>query len=314
MSKINAKFPCSQKDFYSAASTAWRNFLLFLVNFSSLKALYKTATATAALAALDEANAMADVKQRNEASERAREEMIPLAEACIDLFVRLKRYIDTAYTENLRHIMYESAGQQYYEQAQNEDWDSIKMMSVTMKKFIEEHDVELEANENMPKDDFLAEVIQSGIDFNNKFEDYKVYSETGVATGDKLKALNACYDTMNDMLKDGKAIFRKDETKQALFVFANILAAINPTKAAIGVLVQDADTDEGIKTAVVSVKYPNEPVIMLTVNSDGYLSEELKGGTPIVTVMAPDYIPESQTLDIPTGKTVKLDVKLKKAA
>lgn len=313
MPKIAPKYPCSQMDFISAAKTAWQNFLLYVIVFSNFKALYKDSTAANAIKALDDSKKMPDVKQRNEKSETARKGLLGLNESCTDLFQRLKLYIDTAYSEDVRQIKYEAAGQQYYDGAMNNDWESTMMLMNAVTEFIEGHEVDLMANDNMPAT-FKNGAVDAETGFNELYENYKVFAETGVATAAKIKALNACYQTLNNMLNDGKRLFKKEEEIQQLFVFSSILAKINSAKAGIAGLVTDELTDVAIVNATMTVKYENEPAFTLQINADGSFNEELKGGKATVIVMAPNYEVATKVLEIPTGTTVRMDVKLKKAA
>lgn len=312
--KNKAKYPCSQQDFYSAARTIWSFFMMFLPDFTAHKARYKAATATDALAALDTAERMPDEKRRNDPSESARQELVEMMPTCTGLFITLKTYIDGAYAANMRIIKYEAAGQEYFTEATRQNWTSVSALYMSMMLFIADNTATLTANENMPAG-FEATVTTAAGRFNAKYSEYKLKAETGVATAAKVNANNACYESLKAMIKDGKAIYRENAEMLELFNFSRVVEAINPSKAGIRGMVTDVTTDEAVTTATVSVKYVNEPVIVLEVREDGTFSREVKGGKVTMTIQAENYEPlVLDNVEILKGTILRRDIKLQRAA
>src|SRR5436305_4958385 len=92
-----AKYNCTQQELYSIGNTAWDNCSAFLASFTAYKAKYTVAFITAKKAAIITALALPDDQVRGSAAEVARVQLIPLNDACLLDFEKLKGYIEDGF-------------------------------------------------------------------------------------------------------------------------------------------------------------------------------------------------------------------------
>ncbi len=300
---ITREYPCAQKDLYSIIETAWANYSLKLANFTAHKALYTAAYKTAALAAEAAAKAMPDDVTRNAAAETLRIGLVKMGDICLLNFRTLKSYIETAFTDrDVWTIQFKAAGQQYFKDAGNEDWESMELLNQAMKNYMAAPaNATLlsgtPANSNMPAT-FAAAVATAATNFSAQYLAFKSAEETSAATAAKLIANNACYRTLTAMLRDGQVIFSNDLETRKLFVFSTLWDLINPPVAGIKGEVKASGTNAPIVGATLSIQADGEVAFDLFSDDDGNYSHQMGAGKYTITVSANGYTSQSKTVDM----------------
>jgi hypothetical protein len=220
---IRPTYNCAQQELYTVCRVAYRSCSTQLADFSAFKGKYNAAYVTARLAEVEAAAKLPDDQARGEKSEVQRIQLLEKAATCTNLFQRLKRYIADAFPANLQKARTDSAGQQHYEKAANQNWDSVNALNTSASNFITDHLTELTANQNMPAT-FQATFATAKTAFETLHTQF--LSEEGgnpTETQTKITANNDIHTKLMSMLLDGQEIFRNNEALQKQFIFSELL-------------------------------------------------------------------------------------------
>ena len=295
------EYPCSQKDFYSVVETAWENYKIKLADFAAHKGIYTLPYCTSALAALALAKAMPDDAARTTESETLRVGLVDMGKVCTQNFKKLKSYIETAFPNRaLWEIQFEGAGQDYYADAANEDWESVEMLMASGKNYLLANNTLLlgvAPNLNMPAT-FAAAFHAASSDFSAQYVAFKNAEETGVATAAKIMANNACYRTATDMMRDGRVIFENDFASMKLFEFTTIWDMINPPVSGIKGVVKVVGTNVPLVGAVVKTQKVGDVAMETVTDVNGKYSTELSVGVFTISVNVSGYAEQSLTVTL----------------
>ena len=147
---------------------------------------------------------------RTEASESLRVALVNEAETALAFWQRLKRYVIEAYPADLQTIKLEAAGAPYYAKAGHQNWDFLMALLQAGLNFIETHEAELMANENMPAH-FLPRFKDLKLNCVSLHQRFLNSSETAnIQTQEKIMANNEVYNNLINMFLDGQEIFKKN--------------------------------------------------------------------------------------------------------
>jgi hypothetical protein len=311
---VNKDYPCSQKDLYSVLETAWGNNGVHLTRFTTYKALYTLPFKTAALAAITAAKAMPDDDARSGASELLHIGLVEMGNICLQSFQFLKGYIDTAYTSlSVRKVQYVVAGLNNYRDASRGDWESMVSLNTNAKNYLTvlANVTALTAGNNMPAG-FVATHKTASDNFDAQYTSFKLAEETSVETANKIKANNVIYHAGMLMLSDGQKIFMNEPEILTKFVFANLLALINPPVAGVKGKVVEAVTFNVIGNALITAQLEGQPSVEIAVEDNGDFGKQLKEGKYIIIVSAVGYASQSFELDLKLTGLKTLNVELVK--
>lgn len=230
--EIKANYPCTQQELYSVAETVYGNCIAHLALFTAYKAKYTAQYINGTLrTSVTAAKLIPDEEMRNAVFQVLRTELIPLAEKCTQNFQLLKGYINDAYPKAQHEIRYDAAGQNYYRNATEENWEMVVGLNSSMKKFIDDELAALTANNNMPAA-FQGIVNDDSDNFDNKYNAFKLARETGEETAEKLTANNDVYDDVTSVCDDGQRISAGNEALHKLFVFDTVKKLVSPPGSA----------------------------------------------------------------------------------
>ena len=301
---IVKEYPCSQKDLYSIIETVWENYKIHQVDFAAHKALYTPAYRLTAIAAIAAAKAMPDDDARTTVAETMRVALVDMGKICTKNFNKLKSYIETAFpNEALWEIQFEGAGQNYYADAANEDWESMELLMQSGKNYLTLNNALLlgvAPNLNMPAA-FTASFNTAATNFSTQYLAFKNAEETATATAAKISANNACYKTATDMMRDGQVIYADDLETRKLFVFSTIWDLINPPVSGVKGNVKGIGTNAPIAGAVVKTQKIGEVADHTLTDADGKYSKQLSIGDYTVSVNITGYV--SQTINVTMNAT-----------
>jgi hypothetical protein len=224
-----ANYRCTQPELYTVAETGWNSLEEKLPDFTNFKPKYDAQFIADRRAELAAAEALPDEQARYADVEVAEVTMKEKAKIARAKWQMLKRYIIDAFPSSNHKARLEEAGSDYYEGASAENWDSVKELMKSGSQFINNHIVELTANNNMPAGFQLIFDTAKG-EFNTIFTSFLTKTELAVvATQTKTTANNLVYDKLINMMDDGKEIFKEDEAVRKQFVFDEVLALIKLT-------------------------------------------------------------------------------------
>lgn len=301
---IVKEYPCSQKDLYSIVETVWENYKNHQADFAAHKALYTPAYRVTALAAVAAAKAMPDDDARTTVAETMRVALVDLGKICTKNFNKLQSYIETAFpNEALLEIQFEGAGQNYYADAANEDWESMELLMQSGKNYLTLNNALLlgvAPNLNMPAA-FTASFNTAATNFSAQYLAFKNAEETATATAAKISANNAIYKTATDMMRDGQVIYADDLETRKLFVFSTIWDLINPPVSGVKGTVKVSGTNAPIGAAVIKTQKTGEVADQTLTDADGKYSKQLSIGDYTVSVNITGYV--SQTINVTMNAT-----------
>lgn len=310
--QIKALYAIAQKDVYSVMETAWGNFDEHQAEFEDFKGLYKVTYSAAAKIELAAAKALPDNEARGSEAETLRIAVQEKGLECLNNFQRLKRYIVTAFPNKaVQKPQNEAAGDNYYEEAANEDWESMQMMNQSAMNYLSANQTILMAGDNMPAT-FETRYTTASEEFSALYASFKIAEQTSESTAMKIKATNDCFVKCMDMLKDGQVIFSTQADVKTKFVFQNLVDLINPSRAGLKGIVKDSVSYEPLSGAQIGVQKPSEPVMLFNADIDGKYNVQLGEGNYTVNASAIGYISQSVSIVVEKGSFKTLNFELVK--
>ena len=298
------KYKCSQDELYEVCRAGWQSYSDELASFTALKALYTAALATTRIAAIDAAEALPDDQARGADHEVKRVGLRNQATTCLNLWLQLDRYIDTAYTDKtIKKARREEAGSNDYADASSENWEKTKSLLLSGKNFIAAHTAELTAGSNMPAG-FSATYNAARTAFLPLLTAF-INSEQGTKTGTEAKVVanNAVYGDLINMFQDGSFIFKLVPDKKPKFSFNGVLGLVSsPGAAGLHVLVSEAVSFNPLANASVSMQPAGQPAVVLQTGADGVCDfDSLAVGDYTLSVSLPTYVSQSVAVVIKVG-------------
>jgi hypothetical protein len=305
-------YRCSQSELYIAARLGWHSCRQHLAAFSDFKARYTEAYIDAQLLKVEAAANLLTKQARTEASETFHVALRTEAETALAFWQRLKRYIIEAYPADLQTIKLEAAGAPYYTKASQNNWDFLMALLQAGLNFIETHEAELTANENMPAH-FLPRFKDLKLNCVSLHQQFLNSSETAnIQTQEKITANNDVYTNLMNMFLDGQEIFKKNDAVQKQFIFTDVVYRISGAgTAGIRGNVCHLITGFGIEGVFITIDGSTKTAI--TDNEGDYEISPLAAGIYSVSFKKEGY--ETKTIpahEVKTGTKGKLTIRLNK--
>jgi hypothetical protein len=223
---MNAKFKCSQAEFYAVAGTAWKSFENNNAAFQALKSKYTAVFLADRRAELKIAEELPDEQARYANEEVLLVTLGEHGKVAKQKWQLLKRYIIDAFPKSQQKARQEEAGLLLYGESGDDNWEVMKQLFIAGKNFITTHLAVLTANNNMPAL-FETEYTDAKTLYDDNFQNYLSEIELAViASQTKVSLSNDAYDDVINMMDDGKEIFKNDEAVKKQFVFDEVLALI----------------------------------------------------------------------------------------
>lgn len=285
---VQALYNCRMSELYTILRAGWNACSVHLATFTAFSAAYTAPLIAARLADIDSAELLPDFQARNSIAQNLRTDLQVANNHCLLVFRQLQRYISYAFPASQYQAQSDAAGGIYYNEAQNENWDSTAAMLVSMTNFIAANSAALLANANMPAT-FQAKVVGFQGVFNDTHAHFiAAENDAFVATETKVLANNQCYEELITMFRDAKYLgFSTATMKQ--FTFSALLSLISSGGASIlRGTVTDAITGLPIAGAVIDLTNLGVSVVS-DVNGD-YEFTSVPGGTYNVNCTASGYV------------------------
>lgn len=297
---VKADYPCSQMDLYSVLETAWGNYQTHIAKFTEHKGFYTIGYATTALGAIQAAKQLPDDDTRSGASELLHINVVNLGRVCTQNFMKLRSYMETTYKdEEVLRVQEIMAGYNYLRAATRKDWESLLLMNVSAKNYLEkaENVDALTSGDNMPA--HFVDVYKEAADaFDIEYNKFKLEEQTSVETAAKISANNECYKTCMAMMKDAQVIFANESEVAMKFVFRNLLDLINPPVAGVKGTVKAAGSNTPITNAVVTLQKEGGQAVPVEVSDEGSFEEQLPEGLYRMVVSATGYVSQEMEVDL----------------
>lgn len=307
---VEENYRCKQSELYAVARMGWENYVDDLPAFSGFKGKYDANTAIAAIAALTAARALPDEQSRNAEQERSRIQLEALAKRCLNNWQGLKLYIRDTYPESERKPLLEAAGADFYDAAANQDWAAMISLLGASLLFINSNQTALEnGGQNMPAG-FVATYTNDKDKWEAKYATFLDLKEVSKEeTAAKILANNAVYQSLIEMLDDGKYLFANDPVRYERYVFDKLLGYVTTAgPTGMRVAVQAAVTELPVANVSIEVQPGN---YIATTDASGIVVLNMPEDVYRVLIEADGYKPVTvNAFDIKTGVVSRLDIVL----
>jgi hypothetical protein len=247
---------------------------------------------------------MPDDAARSAVAETLRVGVVKMGDTCLLNFRFLKSYIEGAFAdEDVWDAQFKAAGQNYYADAANGDWESMELMNQSAKNYLNTNNallVGVAPNLNMPAafGGATGTYGTAATNFTAQYLLFKSAEETSVATAAKIIANNNVYKTTIKMMKDGQLIFDGDDETKKMFTFSSIWDLINPPVAGIKGQVKVSGTNTPIGGATISIQKDGEVAQDILTEDDGTYSHQLGAGNYTIKVSAAGYVSQTKTVEM----------------
>lgn len=310
MRNTTPKYRIAQDILYTALLLAWTNCKNNLSAFAARFTFYTSQFVDDAIKAVNDARAIRDKAQREEARRTTHTQLEKWRDTCRNLWQFEKEYIENAFPTDDHKNKLDAAGYAFYEKSKGENWNAVNHLMDSGSTFLTDNKAILVAQGGMP-DTFQADDFDNAKDkfaaYYTEYLQFDTNSETG--TADKIEANNEVFDEGMKMLSHGQRIFADDEKKKALFVWDNLVeqAGLHHQAGVRGKLT-DGDTGLPIKGGTLSNETKEHNAIT---NDDGnYHLKGLGEGKDKITAEAPGYTKASHDIDLKAAETTTIDIKL----
>lgn len=301
-------YSTSQQELYKISRLGWRSFSNYLPDFTQFNPFYNKVYVNHCIAEVDAAEISATEQVYNSITEDKLILLTHAVDSCLIKWQNLKRYVLNAY--NAKHIttMLNAAGQLFYKDASNYDWQSVGLLIDGASAFIKNHKADLVANENMPPNfgNSFDETMVIFINLQAKF--FGTITLVPQYMQNKLKATNTIYEKLTRMFLDAQQIFINNESVSQLFDFDNLKAVISGmNKSGIRGFITDAETGFPIVAATIS---PANHAFVTISEHGGHYYLKLLAGSYLITVSANGYASKTKTVIVKHDMVSLLNVNL----
>jgi hypothetical protein len=299
----------TQQELYTVCRLGWQSCTQYLGDFADFKARYNAGFIADRLAEVEAASNLPDDQARGSQSETLRIQLGQAAQDCLSGWQKLKRYIADAFPPEFQKAKLEAAGQNYYEKAGSNNWDSCRGLITSGNNFIALHLAELTANENMPPT-FQTNFSNTKNTFEKLHQEFLKSEEAGsLSTENKLTANNNIYDKLISMYLDGQEIFKNNETIKKQFTFEQTLGLASGNNAA-GIKGQITNSADGTPIANASIAIKDSNKIALTDAEGKYQLSPVPSGIYTIVITAEGFQPQEIVQQIKVGTVSGLSIQL----
>ena len=308
MKKSNTLFDCSQKVLYLVCIAGWNLCTKFLTSFAAFRAIYTPAYIADKIQAVKDANNLQPETTDTGDRTISRIECVSALKVVRRDWQKLKTYISNAFPEDQVKAQLKIAGSGLYRKVSAKNWSSAHSLIDDANSFIENNLATLTANgTNMPAD-FQATFESDGAAFVKISAAYfDATVEKKQFTAKKQNALNACYESLIIMLKDGQQIFAEDKVAKEQFVFAQLKGDYKGGSASLIGYITNQNT-QPVEGAVITSQ---NGAYTATTNKKGYYRiTRIAEGTYNFTISCPGYAAVEQPVTFTAGMRSKADILL----
>lgn len=310
MSKTNKTFSCSQEVLYLVCTAGWNLCSKFLTLFTAFRAIYTDTYVADNLQAVKDAQDLTPSLQSIGDRTLVRTACVNALTAVQANWQRLKTYIGNAFDADQVQAQVKIAGGNYYAKVSAKSWSAAHSLIDAADTFITNNLDALTANGNMPSD--FQTTFQTGGD--TFIGASAAYTSVTIAarqfTGEKNAANEAIYQSLVNMLTDGKKVFADNKVAKKQFVFSRLVKIYKRGSASLTGTVTNAN-NVGIEGAVIT---SSNGQYTATTNKKGYYSiTRIAEGTYNFTISCPGYAPVDVTVTFTAGIKSKADATLANA-
>jgi len=303
--RINRTYNCKQTQLYAVTVSFIGSLTDYLPLFAEHNTTYTPAFITALQAQLAQARALPNFQQRNEISETHRLHLKSSADKSLNMWRRLRTYIQTGFMRELHKPKLEAAGRTYFRQSMKNNWKELDELLKSANAFIQAHPSELLAA-GMPP----AFPAQFQTQYDNYLTLYNHHTPNQLnqrtLTAQKTVVNNQLHATLMRISADAKVIFFDEVAIRQCFTFTRVLAVITATGPAE--LTGTIKDQRGKPISEVTVTIPALSTEISTNTQGNFTTGRIPSGTYQITCTKNGF--QSQTLTIPINKGVSKNIEV----
>ena len=301
--RVQRSYNCKQTQLYAVAGSFIGSLTEYLSLFAEHSTKYTPAYITALKAQLAHARALPNFQQRNEISETHRLLLKASADKSLNMWRRLRTFIQSGFMRELHKPKLEAAGRTYFRQSMKYNWKEIDELLKSGKAFIQSHTSELLAAGMPPT---------FPVQFQTQYDDYLALYNHHTPTRLNQRALTEEKTFVNNKLHavlmrisaDAKVIFFDEVAIRQSFTFTQVLSVISATGPAE--LTGTIKDQSGIPIPEVTVTIPDLSAQITTDTQGNFTTGRIPSGTYQITCTKTGF--ESQTLTILINKGVSKNI------
>ena len=265
--------------------------------------MYTAAFYTARIAEINAAEDLPSEQVRDDLVESSNLRLRQKAEACLDAWRFLERYIISAFAEPFTKPKLEAAGSDFYEKAAEFNWELLQSMMNDGENFITANVAALTAGNNMPAA-FAAAFSAAKTNFENEYTAFLQAEENqSLGTDTKVFANNNLLAKVKSMLFDGQAIFQNESSSLQLFIYDALLNLVSNRIANLKGTASTGIADAPVPDALITIVELERSAFS---DMDGrYDFGRVTAGTYTITVSKPNFTAQTlSNIEIGAGTTV----------
>jgi hypothetical protein len=309
MKDVNRAYSCPMPVLYSLNRTAWNLCHENLADFAILKAKYTEQYIADALTAVDDAEKMKNLQNRDAGQKKNRIELGESAKQVCFNWQLLKRYMADAFAPSVQQAELQAAGAGYYFNAAAKNWTAVKSLILAANSFMHDNGSALTANDNMPAS-FVAKFRADGDRFIQlDTKRMEAANKNSLTTKDKVSANNAIYKSLIDMFADAQRVFTNNAPLRSQFTFGYMVnqvsgSGIGSIRGLISSSINGKAVD-GVTITAIDEKYS-----AITNDKGRYNITRVAAGTYTFVFEKPGYESATQDVVVKPGTAATFDVVL----
>lgn len=301
-------YSCAEEVLYTAARSGYLLCRNNLAAFTRFDPAYSSSYLTDAEKAVDDAEALVSIVERNSESKMMRLQLKAMARGIRADWQLAKRYTVKAFRNDDLQAHLEALGIGFYNAAADDRWTSVNSMVGVTNTFVTRYKTQLEAK-GLPTD-FQQNFMDAGAKFKAKRLEYIALDDSIELQADaKVKANNAVYETLIEMLKDSQKIVT-GKLKRIMTFNHLKKQAQGTTPCGFKGYIYDADGFP-LPGAVVMTK---DGRFRAVADERGrfHITRMENGEWTFVVSMGDDYVPVEKVMKIKPGVTSHMDFTLER--
>lgn len=286
----NNPFNCSQTEFLRIALKIWGTVRAEQKTFADFKALYTDAYIGARIKEIEDAQKLPELPAITEAGKVLRDKLATQAEDGILDWLRLERYIHTAFPNPADlEAKLKSAGKDHLTAARKLNWDNASSLLTAGNNFLKSQDAALKANQNMP-DAFPGKYEAAFSLFSATLTEYTKEKENrAMETGKRGKTMLMLWELLQNACNDGRIIYVRDPEKKKLVTFSEVRDLVLGTQpGGIKGRVEDA---KGKPLSGVKISIAGREEVFFTDKNGRYEMLQLGAGAYLLSFSFEGFLP-----------------------
>ncbi len=307
---MNSKYTCSQASLYAVSRLVWQTVQDNLSLFAGFDSTYTNETITQNREFIKTVERLPDLNARREAVAVLSLEYDKKVDAVVLLAKYLKDAIERGFEDEVKNIMLDSAGFDYFQKVKQGNANAISSFLSSALGFVADKADTLTTKGKLPAD-FLTKLTAADTAFEDVLSRYNAaVKATKTKKDEKIIGNNEVFARLQQVLADGRTIHLESPDLAKAYQFSAFLSQVESTKnAGINGKITMPSGKKGIALITVT-----EPISGKTYTSDkdGYYEiAPLSMGSYTLVFSADGYITQTISgLEVQKGVVKRVNVEM----